>query len=775
MRRIALVAGSLICLLRAGTPAAAQPFVYVANLGGDEVAVIDARTGQVASRIAAGDDPDGVAVSPDGGSVYVAGFLSNDVTEIDAGTNSVRRTLAVGSGPVGLAVSPDGRRLYVANRGDDTLAVLDTDSGAAVATIAVGRGPNSVAVTPDGTRVYVTNSFSRDPGTVTVIDAQTSQVRTDIAVQRSPARVAVTPDGRTAYVTNFRSWNVSAIDTASDTVVATIRLSGRPSGVAVNPNGAYVYVTTLAGNVEIIDAANQRVGATLPVGSRPFGITLLRNGGSGYVANFGSDTVSEFDLAEQTAAGEISAGSMPFALAANCIGAACRAVAWTPKPTRTATLVPTRSPTPSPSPTSTGRPGTPTRTPTTYPTPLTLEIRGGSTTPGGEVSAAVRLTETSDLPILAAQLDLVLDPPLSIAPRDDGRPDCTVNAAIDKPSSGFAYRTRGCPSGSSCVRAGIFKFAADSKVIEAGAELYRCRVIVAPDVLPGAYPIHGEFGLGAIEGGSEYRSRIIDGTVQVVQLRDRRSLLSAAQNPGKQLQLCSGGRDDGLPCAGDEDCFGSFCVRAASVCDGGNDDGLLCQCSAGRCRDTAGAEACSGIESGACIAGDLDGTCCDPDLNCAGGRPCVATQRICDGELSKGAPCLRDEHCPEGRCRSVVDTCLSGDFEGFACIDDLDCPRGACSSSILRAPQTQPTPTQPPHTPTAPISTADSSSHGGGSGCQIGGRPQSGGAFLALLALLLMLPKRAPRLPPKFDPLSGRSEFVQKGRLVAPSGGQRAA
>src|SRR5215475_9734714 len=125
------------------TAALAQPYVYVANLGSDDVSVIDVVTGGLVATLPAGDDPNGVAISADGTRAYVTNFVACTLTVIDTGSNTVLSTMPVGEGPVGLALAPDGATAYVANRGADTVAVVDTTSGAVRSLVAVGDGPNA--------------------------------------------------------------------------------------------------------------------------------------------------------------------------------------------------------------------------------------------------------------------------------------------------------------------------------------------------------------------------------------------------------------------------------------------------------------------------------------------------------------------------------------------------------------------------------------------------------------------------------------------------------
>src|ERR1700738_3527219 len=83
---MALFAGLAMGLGAMASPAEAQPFAYVANA-----------------------DP-----------------ISNNVSVIDTATTTVATTVAVGTAPLGVAVTPDGKHVYVANQGSSSVSVIET-------------------------------------------------------------------------------------------------------------------------------------------------------------------------------------------------------------------------------------------------------------------------------------------------------------------------------------------------------------------------------------------------------------------------------------------------------------------------------------------------------------------------------------------------------------------------------------------------------------------------------------------------------------------------
>ena len=429
MPGIRLIASCVAIATLWAAAAPAQPFAYVANLGSDDVTVIDAAGLLPVARLPAGDDPDGVALSPDGRRVYVASFVSGTVHTIDAETQQVIASATVGGGPVGLAATPDGERLYVTRREDDTVAVLGLASGTVEAVIPVGYGPNAIAITPDGATALVTNSFMTAPGEVSVLDLAENRERNTIDVARKPNRVAITPDGRTAYVTNFRSWTSTAIDLASETVRTTFRAGYQNTGVAVNPNGYWAYITdAYADHLLIVDVSADQVTRRLALGPYPSAVAVQRHGGTGFVTDFGEHALYRIDLGDEAVIDAVPVGERPFAVAVNCVGAGCDEEPYTPKPTRTATATPTPSDTPTPSATPSDTPTvTPTRTLPSGVSHVTFTLTFGAI--DGDGSTVMGVTVDPGHQHLHGLRERILLPN-GVGLKDFGELDCLIESGL---------------------------------------------------------------------------------------------------------------------------------------------------------------------------------------------------------------------------------------------------------------------------------------------------------------------------------------------------------
>lgn len=328
---LALAAGMLAAALSSAAsaapghaPAAAPPvagapvIAYAANAGSGDVSVLDLATLGELDRIAVGNGPGTLAVSPDASTAYVG--LRNDdaVAVIDTATHSLVDTISAGIGsfPDGLALSPDGERLYVSNRFSASISVVDTASLGVVDTFAAISHPLSGSVTPDGARLYVPNWG--DDSVQSIDTSSGASVR--IPVGHRPVEARVSPDGAEVYVTNVDPGEVSVIDTASDTVVASFPV-GSAFGVAFSPDGTSAYVPsavgapTYQGELVRIDTASRSPSGSVAIGALPNYVAADPAGETVLVPNRLDATVAVIDAASLTELGRIPVGATPLDVA----------------------------------------------------------------------------------------------------------------------------------------------------------------------------------------------------------------------------------------------------------------------------------------------------------------------------------------------------------------------------------------------------------------------------------------------------------------------------
>ena len=123
---------------------------YVADMGTNEVRMIDARTFRQVGVIGMPRMPHGIYPSRDGRDLYVSDRGAGEVSVIDLATHRIVDTWTIpgGGSPDMGGVSADGTMLWLSGRTDGVVYGFDTRSGRLVAKIPVGGSPHGLAVWP---------------------------------------------------------------------------------------------------------------------------------------------------------------------------------------------------------------------------------------------------------------------------------------------------------------------------------------------------------------------------------------------------------------------------------------------------------------------------------------------------------------------------------------------------------------------------------------------------------------------------------------------------
>ena len=105
---VALVAGVVLAQMVGSSDAGLTRSViaYVTNSGGNTVTPIDVATNTAGTPVTVGNQPNEVAITPDGKTAYVTNLASGTVTPITVATNTAGTPITVGSDPDGIAITP---------------------------------------------------------------------------------------------------------------------------------------------------------------------------------------------------------------------------------------------------------------------------------------------------------------------------------------------------------------------------------------------------------------------------------------------------------------------------------------------------------------------------------------------------------------------------------------------------------------------------------------------------------------------------------------------
>jgi YVTN family beta-propeller protein len=153
--------------------------VYVSLQGTNRLAAIDIKREAVVWDVEVGKTPAGVMWHDD--KVLVANMGSNDVAVVDPVSGHVERRITVGKGAHQLFLSPDGRIIYVNSRVDGTTTALDARSLQTRRVYSIPGGPDCIDFAPDG-KLWITQRWA---GKVAVLDPASGHYE-EVEVGRSP-------------------------------------------------------------------------------------------------------------------------------------------------------------------------------------------------------------------------------------------------------------------------------------------------------------------------------------------------------------------------------------------------------------------------------------------------------------------------------------------------------------------------------------------------------------------------------------------------------------
>jgi YVTN family beta-propeller protein len=245
----------------------------------DGVGIFDIPSRKLVGVVRGVSNPEQLAAARSG-LIYVGSEAESAVVILDPQAQTSKQSIPVGEEPEGVALSPDERFLYVTLEGDNKVAVIDVAGRRVIARVPVGGRPRSVAFSPDGSRAYVTDELQ---GAVTEMDGRTHQVLRTLAVPGKAAKpmgVVVSPDGSKIYVTTGREGTLVAIDAASGAAAPPLAVGQRPWGVALSADGRRIFTANgPSDDMTIVDAASMKIVARTKVGQRPWGVAVAQGRG----------------------------------------------------------------------------------------------------------------------------------------------------------------------------------------------------------------------------------------------------------------------------------------------------------------------------------------------------------------------------------------------------------------------------------------------------------------------------------------------------------------
>jgi YVTN family beta-propeller protein len=183
----------------------------------------------LAKRIPLKSLPSHMAFTADSKTVYISLQETNSVAAIDLPTQTVMWTLKVGETPAGLWLTPGDKTLLVALTGSDAVVAVDPRTRTVFKRIVTGKAAHNFRSMADGRHVLVSNRVSN---TISILDMDTlSKVGDITGLRPGPDDMELSADRRWLWVTFRFARSVGVIDMQTRKLVDVIPVGKSPHGI----------------------------------------------------------------------------------------------------------------------------------------------------------------------------------------------------------------------------------------------------------------------------------------------------------------------------------------------------------------------------------------------------------------------------------------------------------------------------------------------------------------------------------------------------------------
>lgn len=196
-------------------------------------------------------------------------FMPSDkvhVIDLEADPPRVIDSITVGQQPSGMAISPNGQLALVANRAETSVSVLSIDGKRVrfAGKVETGDQVTHVVFTPDGKRAMVNKASTNKVSFLAIDGTRVTFTGPDLPVGQFPYNADITPDGRLGLVANTGNNgrsdgnidSISVVDLQHDPprVIDHITAGDAPEGITISPDGRLAVTGNLCGSDGTPDA-----------------------------------------------------------------------------------------------------------------------------------------------------------------------------------------------------------------------------------------------------------------------------------------------------------------------------------------------------------------------------------------------------------------------------------------------------------------------------------------------------------------------------------------
>lgn len=266
-------------------------YLFVSNLGQNEISIIDIVTDEVVGTIATSEGVVAVKAVPEKNLVYAATFESGGIEVYDLKTKQHITTielpdskltvwhspgddkqvyLTLLTGGVALDYNPKNGILYVANYNANYVATINTDTNQVLEKIPVSPHPYALKVDPITGKVLVANMAGNE---ITFLSPDekdgkiTHTISSTVKTGTVPWGIDIDTTKHLAYVTHRGGHHITVLDIIGEKILETIPVGDDTQAIAVDSTEHQIYASYLQQNKIVkIDGKTNQIVNTIEIG-----------------------------------------------------------------------------------------------------------------------------------------------------------------------------------------------------------------------------------------------------------------------------------------------------------------------------------------------------------------------------------------------------------------------------------------------------------------------------------------------------------------------------
>ena len=198
--------------------------------------------------------------------------------------------------PMSMVLSPDSSWLYVATTKVAALSVINTLTAKLENQVDLSKHFGGMAINSDGTRLWV-GGANREVVYEYILAEGTPVLNRQISAFGYPTDLQISADEQLMYVSLAYGKRVAVIDIDSGLEVGSFSSGYYPYDVAIaEPIDRGIVTNWGTSTVTVFDLSTNKVLADVPVGKNPEGVIIAPDGKSAYVACSDTDDIYKVDL-----------------------------------------------------------------------------------------------------------------------------------------------------------------------------------------------------------------------------------------------------------------------------------------------------------------------------------------------------------------------------------------------------------------------------------------------------------------------------------------------